>query len=62
LLAHADAVFNVAAATQLRAKENLKVGRLVYYGTDPVFDEVGFAIGDRIAAFELDSCLTDVDI
>jgi hypothetical protein len=49
LLAHADAVFNVAGATRLRTKENLKVGRLVYYGTDPVFHEVGFATGDRIA-------------
>jgi hypothetical protein len=45
LLAHADAVLNVAAATRL-AEEGLKVGRLVYFGTDPVYHELGFAKGD----------------
>ena len=48
LLAQADAVLNVAGATRLRTKENLKTGRLIYYGTDPVFHEVGFAGGDPI--------------
>ena len=45
LLAHADAVLNVAGATKL-AEEGLKVGRLVYFGTDPVFHEVTYAAGD----------------
>lgn len=46
LLAHADAVLNVAGATQ-PAKEGLKVGRLVYFGTDPVYHEIAFAKGDE---------------
>jgi hypothetical protein len=46
LLAHADVVFNVAGATRL-AEDGLKVGRLVYFGTDPVFHEVKFADGDE---------------
>jgi hypothetical protein len=46
LLAHADAVLNVAGATKL-GDEGLKVGRLVYYGTDPVLDEIAFANGDE---------------
>jgi hypothetical protein len=51
LLAHADAVLNVAGATRL-AEEGLKVGRLVYYGTDPVYDEIAFAKGEEdICAF-----------
>src|SRR5262249_14864717 len=54
LLAHADAVFNIAGATRLRTKENLKVGRLVYYGTDPVFHEIGLASGDRIVHRTID--------
>lgn len=45
LLAHADAVFNVAGATYL-AKEELKIGRPVYFGTDPVRHELAFAKGD----------------
>jgi len=45
LLAHADAVINVTGATRF-AEEDLKVGRLVYLGTDPVVHEVGFANGD----------------
>jgi len=45
LLAHADAVLNVAGATRV-AEERLKVGRLVYFGTDPVYHEIMFANGD----------------
>lgn len=44
ILAHADAVLNIAAATHPR-EDGLKVGRLVYYGTDPVFNEIGYAQG-----------------
>ena len=46
LLAHADAVLNVTAATRF-AEEGLKVGRLVYVGTDPVIHEMAFARGDH---------------
>lgn len=46
LLAHADVVLNVAGATRL-AEEGLKVGRLVYFGTDPVYQEIAFASGDE---------------
>jgi hypothetical protein len=42
LLAHADAVLNVAGATRL-AVDGLKVGRGVYYGTDPVCPEIEVA-------------------
>jgi YHS domain-containing protein len=45
LLAHADAVLNVTGATYL-AKEGLKIGRHVYFGTDPVRHELEFAKGD----------------
>jgi hypothetical protein len=45
LLAHADAVLNISGSTKL-AEEELKVGRLVYIGTDPVAHEVGYAKGD----------------
>ncbi len=45
LLAHADAVLNVAGATRL-AEEGLKVGRLVYFGTDPVYHEVALVQGN----------------
>jgi hypothetical protein len=44
LLLHADAVFNVAGATYL-AKEGLRIGRPVYFGTDPVRHELEFAKG-----------------
>ena len=44
LLASTDAVFNVAGATRIR-EEGLEVGRLIYLGTDPVYDEVSFAQG-----------------
>jgi hypothetical protein len=46
LLAHADVVLNVAGATRL-SEEDLKVGRLVYFGTDPVYHEVAYANGDE---------------
>jgi len=45
LLRDADAVFNVAGATQLAA-DGLKAGRLVYYMTDPGIAEIPFAAGD----------------
>jgi hypothetical protein len=48
LLAHADAVLNVAGATRF-AEEGLKVGRLVYFGTDPGVHEIAFAKGDKDA-------------
>jgi hypothetical protein len=46
LLAHADAVFNVTGATCLKY-EGFQVGRMVYFGTDPVIDEVRYARGDE---------------
>jgi hypothetical protein len=46
LLGDADAVLNVAGATRF-SQEGLKVRRLVYYGTDPVYHEIGFANGIR---------------
>jgi hypothetical protein len=45
LLGHADAVLNVAGATRF-AEEGLRVGRLVYFGTDPGHHEIAFAKGD----------------
>lgn len=45
LLANADLVFNVSGSTRL-AKDHLKTGRLVYYGTDPVYHEIKYAQGD----------------
>jgi hypothetical protein len=54
LLAHADLVLNVAGATRVRTKHNLKVRRLVYYGTDPVYHEIGFANRDNIARRTVD--------
>ena len=45
ILANADLVLNMAGATRF-AEENLKVGRLVYYGTDPVYHEIKYAEGD----------------
>src|SRR6185437_16090487 len=39
-------VFNVAGATQLRAREELDAKRIVYFGTDPVYDEIALANGD----------------
>ena len=46
LLAHADAVLNVTGSTYL-AKDGLRVGRHVYFGTDPVRHELEFANGDH---------------
>lgn len=46
LLAHADAVLNVAGATRF-AEEGLKIGRLVYFGTDPGHHEIAFSQGDK---------------
>jgi hypothetical protein len=46
LLASADAVLNVAGATRF-TEEELKVGRLVYFGTDPVYHEIAFANEDE---------------
>ena len=45
LLAEADAVLNVAGATRF-AEEGLKIGRLVYFGTDPGHHEIAFSKGD----------------
>lgn len=45
LLSHADAVFNVAGATDL-AFDGLRIGRLVYFGTDPVGHEIAYAQGN----------------
>jgi len=45
LLANADAVLNITGATRL-AEEGLKVGRLVYVGTDPVRHEIAYSKGD----------------
>jgi hypothetical protein len=44
LLANADAVLNVAGATRF-AEEELKVGHLIYLGTDPVIHELAYASG-----------------
>ena len=44
LLAHADVVLSVAGATRF-AEEGLEVGRLVYFGTDPICHEIAFANG-----------------
>ncbi len=50
LLAHADIVVNVAGATRV-SEEELEVGRLVYFGTDPVIHEIAYAGGDpRVVA------------
>ncbi len=45
MLANADLVFNISAATRF-AQEELNVGRLVYFGTDPVYHEIKYAQGD----------------
>jgi hypothetical protein len=60
LLVHADAVFNIAGSTYL-TKEGLKIGRHVYFGTDPVRHELEFAKGDGGARAFVDSytdCVT----
>ena len=45
LLANADLVFNVSGSTRF-AEEGLSTGRLVYFGTDPVYHEIKYAEGD----------------
>jgi hypothetical protein len=54
LLAEADAVFNVAGSTRLRTKEALKIRNLIYFGTDPGYQDLAFAKGDRIARRTID--------
>jgi hypothetical protein len=54
LLATADAVFNVAGGTRARTKEGLAVGRLVYYGTDPPYQELAMATGDPVVRRTVD--------
>lgn len=51
LLASADAVFNICGATRF-AEEGLRVGRPIYFGTDPVVHEIAFAKGE-IATVEI---------
>ena len=46
LLAKADAVLNIAGATRF-AEEELRVGRLIYFGTDPVIHEISYASGSE---------------
>ncbi len=53
LLVEADAVFNVTGATQF-GEDGLKVGRLVYLGTDPVWHEVTLAEGNTTTSSILD--------
>jgi hypothetical protein len=60
LLAHADAVFNIAGSTR-PSEDGLKVGRLIYFGTDPVIHEVLHASGNagtQTLIAEHDSCVT----
>ena len=54
LLEHSDAVLNISGATRPRTKEGLTVRRLVYFGTDPVYHEIGFAKKDRIVRRTID--------
>src|ERR1044072_6329730 len=53
LLTNADLVLNVSGATRF-AEEGLKTGRLVYYGTDPVYHEIKYAEGDIATATIID--------
>jgi YHS domain-containing protein len=46
LLANADLVFNISGSTRFQ-EEGLKVNRLVYFGTDPVYHEIKYAEGDE---------------
>ena len=46
LLIIADMVFNISGATVFE-KQGLKVGRLIYYGTDPVFADIKYFQGDK---------------
>lgn len=53
MLANADLVLNVSGSTRF-GEEGLKVGRLVYYGTDPVYYEIKYAQGDAITTSIID--------
>ncbi len=53
LLANADLVFNVSGSTRFE-EEGLKVGRLVYFGTDPVYHEIKYAQGDEFTRSIID--------
>src|SRR5262245_33074779 len=46
VLAHADLVLSITGATPF-AEEGLKVSRLVYFGTDPVYHEITLANGNE---------------
>ena len=46
LLVSADAVFNVAGATRL-SEDGFSAKNIVYFGTDPVYHEVGYENGDE---------------
>jgi hypothetical protein len=54
VLRDADAVLNVAGATQLRSEEKLEIGRLVYFGTGPGYDEVLYPQGDPVVGTIVD--------
>jgi hypothetical protein len=45
LLAEADAVLNITGGTR-PSEDGLAVGRLVYFGTDPLVHELAYAAGD----------------
>lgn len=53
-LANADLVFNISGATRF-AKDGLKVGRLVYFGTDPVYHEIRYEQGDKLTKIIIDA-------
>ena len=53
LLAYADLVLNISGATRFR-KVALQTGRLVYYGTDPVFHDIKYTQGDAEAKAIID--------
>jgi hypothetical protein len=47
LMAGADAVFNITGTSRF-TEQGIPVGRLVYYGTDPVHPELQYAAGDPL--------------
>ena len=53
LLANADAIFNISGATIFK-DEGLNFGRLVYYGTDPVYAEIKYFQGDKEIVSSID--------
>ena len=53
MLANADLVINVSGSTKFE-DEGLKVGRLIYYGTDPVYHEISYALGDKVTCSIVD--------